>query len=210
MQNKYSVNDIVRIVLKNVIIIVIFAIMGGITFGGIAKYKSRTNTYSSERNILIAHDLSDTSGSNRASLQSTDFKSMQTYITLFKDRDFTTHAYKLLSPNIRKEYSITELQNLVSFLNTPDSLVVKVTVETDSANKSAAISNAFSRAIKKELPKIVPDVGNVNLLSKAKQSEATLKPGPSLKKYLILGIALGTLIGMVISFCLTTWKKILN
>lgn len=210
MQKKYSLQDIVKIVLKNIVVIIIFAIIGGLGFSGLAKYKNRVSSYSSERNVLIAHDLSDTTGSNRAALQTTDFKSVQTHMSLLKDRKFTEQARKLLSKKLRKEYSVEDLQHAVTFKSSPNSLVIEVLSEANSAANSAAITNAFSKAIKNELPNIVPDSGEVTLLAKAKKSDATVKTGPSIKKYLILGVALGTLVGMVIVFCKTTWKKILN
>lgn len=210
MQKKYSLQDIIKIVLKNIVVIIVFAVIGGIGFSGLAKYKNRVSSYSSERNVLIAHDLSNTTGSNRSALQTTDYKSVQTYMSLLKDRKFTEQARKLLSKKLRKEYSVNNLQHAVSFKGSPNSLVIEVSAEADSASKSVAITNAFSKAIKNELPKIVPDSGEVTLLAKARVSDTNVKTGPSIKKYLILGVALGTLVGMIIIFCETTWKKILN
>ena len=56
VENKYSLNDILTIIWKNIIVIISFSIIGGVMFGIYAKHRVNT-TYIAERSILISHNF---------------------------------------------------------------------------------------------------------------------------------------------------------
>ena len=63
--------------------------------------------------------------------------------------------------------------------------------------------------MKDKLPEIDKRAGNVQLLAKSTINSVDSITKPSFKKYVAVGSALGILIGMVIAFSVTTWKKLI-
>ena len=199
-----KVKDIQKIIKNNIIAIICFTIIGGLVGACYAKLNKRT-TYSAQTNILIGHNLSRTNHPN--STVQADLSMMDSYRELLKDKQVLNKARKELPKNIRKDYTAADIEHSLSVDNKPQTLVLNVRVTTSSANDSTSIVNAISKAAQKELPKIKPGIGNVRTLSFAKKNDATSKTSPSIKIYLVLGAALGLLVGMIVSFSLTTLKN---
>ena len=63
VENKYSLNDILTIIWKNIIVIISFSIIGGVMFGIYAKHRVNT-TYIAERSILISHNFENERNAN--------------------------------------------------------------------------------------------------------------------------------------------------
>ena len=75
-------------------------------------------------------------------------------------------------------------------------------------NDSVKIANAVAEAAQTQLPKYSPNNSNVRILTRATRDNVSAKTTPSVKKYVVLGAALGLLVGMILSFSITTWKSI--
>ena len=78
---------------------------------------------------------------------------------------------------------------------------------TKSKYDSVEIANSSAKAFIKELPKVQTGVNNVRIIDKATKLNTTSKTSPSVKKYVAVGIALGGLIGLIISFMFITSKE---
>lgn len=208
MKKQYSIDEILRIVWKNIVVIIVFAIVGAVGLGGIAKMK-KTTTYSAQRNIVISHNLNDSSVEYKNSQLKADLGMIPTYSELVNDQQIMKKAHKLLPKKIRKLYSASELKKIVSEDSKPNSLVITIRATASEPEAATSIVNVTAQAVKNELPKMQDGVGNIQLLSKAPKLSAESKTTPSIKKYAVLGFALGALVGMVIAFGVTTWKKII-
>ena len=121
----------------------------------------------------------------------------------------TSNARKYLSKDIKKEYSSDRIAHIVEANAKPNSLVINISARTDSAKASVEIVNAVSKSMKDKLPEIDKRAGNVQLLAKSTINSVDSITKPSFKKYVAVGSALGILIGMVIAFSVTTWKKLI-
>ena len=62
----------------------------------------------------------------------------------------------------------------------------------------------MGKAFQKKLPQIDKNAGSVSLLSKANEENVDTITKPSAKKYAVVGAALGVLVGMILSFSVTS------
>ena len=79
--------------------------------------------------------------------------------------------------------------------------------EMRTMSSGANIVNATAKAMKEELPQLQPGSGKVTLLQKATVNNTDSKTTPSTKKYVVVGFALGALLGLIIEFVVFTVKN---
>ena len=99
---KYSLNDLIKVIWKNIIVIVIFAIVGGGMFFAFAKHKQKT-TYTAERSIMISHNLNS---KKSVSQVDADLAMIPTYEDMIKGRQITDRTWQILPKNIKKGTSV--------------------------------------------------------------------------------------------------------
>lgn len=199
-----KMNEFKTVIIKNVLFIIIMMILGAVAFGLYAKHKQKT-IYTSDVGVVVGRVSSERVHRNTSVLA--DINMMPTYRDMANDNRITERTYKYLPKKVRKKLTITELSDVINFETHPDSLILHIKATTDSKNNSVNIVNATAKAIKYEFPKVDPEIGTVKVLSKAKSQNTISKTKPSIKKYAILGMALGLLLGMIISFFITSWTK---
>lgn len=205
MNNKQNLKGISKIVFKNLIIIVICVILGGGCAGLYAKHK-QTTTYSARTNIVIGHNLDRNNYRNSTVLS--DLNMMDTYEDQIKDPQVMRRSHALLSKKLRHKYSVKDLTEDIHTSSEDHSLVMEIRATGKSASASTKIANAVAHAFKDEFRSMNPSSAEVKLLAPARESDAVSKTSPSAKKYAVLGAALGALIGMLIAFGWTSYKKI--
>ncbi|WP_242364368.1 capsular biosynthesis protein [Limosilactobacillus antri] len=196
-------NKFTKIIIRNLVVIVVMMIIGALFAGMYAKHKQSTS-YTSESNVIIGHNL--TRNNHRNTNVLADINMMPSYKEMASDSQVLEATRNLLSKKMRSEYSVNELSGVISFRSRPDSLVLNISATTSSKNKSVAIVNAAAKAVKNEFPKMDPGVGSIRILGKAREKNTESTTRPSIKKYVVLGTALGLLLGMIISFSITSWK----
>lgn len=207
MVKTLNLKDILKIIWKNLWIIVLCGIICGGAFGFFAKTRQVT-TYTSSRSMLIGHNLSSVNGRNKAGVLDTDLRMMSTYSELLKDKDVMRAAYSSLPKKIKHQYKLDSFSGLISTKNDPNSLILEISVSTGSEQDSVKIANVVSQTFKEKLPRLIHNPGTIKLLAAADEAETTSTVHPSIKKYAILGLAIGILVGMVIAFSYSTWKTL--
>ena len=203
---KFSIKKLTKRVVNNILLIIICGVVFGVLFGLVAHHKASTN-YNASRAVMVTHNFNRSR--NRSSAVEADQHLVPTYQDILSDNAISKAARKNLPKGIRKEYTTDKINHAVTSSAKGDSLVIVVHAKTDSAKDSVAIVNAVTKAFKTELPKIDAQAGKVHLLSKATEESVISNTRPSAKKYTVLGIGLGILLGMVLSVLLTTWKSFL-
>lgn len=203
-KKKYSLNDILLILWKNIIIIIILAVAFSSMFGIIAKKKQHVS-YTATRNIMITHSL-NTRRSN--SEINSDLTMIPTYAELIQDRPVINEAYSLLTKNQKMNVTHDDIAEAVKTDTKPQSLIISIKATTDNKDKSILIANTTAAAAKNIIPKIQPGSGNIYLYPKATTKNVNVENHSKVKKYTILGAALGALLGMVIAFVITSWKHL--
>lgn len=204
----YSLKQLNGSFVKALVFTIILAIFGGSCMFVYAKHKQQT-TYTAERFVLISHNIKKDTGDHNYPITVADINMMSSYEDIAKNEIVAKGAKRYLPKKISKKYSVNEINNSISAKSRPQSLVLKISAKTDNEKSSIAIVNAVSKSFQKELPKLQPGAGQVHLLAKANKSSVESETTPNKKKYTVAGVALGGLIGIIISFVEITWKKII-
>lgn len=197
---------------KSIVLIIVLALVGGLAMGLFAKHKQQT-TYTASRNVLISHNLSRNPSTvskdgQTISIVNDDQQMMDTYKSIAGDNQVLIAAHKKLPRKLQKKYSVSDLKSDTDASSKQQTLIVKIKAETKSAKDSATIANATAEAFRQELPKIQAGVGHVVPLSKAQAKYADSETQPHAKKYAAVGIVLGGLVGIIISFGVITIKDL--
>lgn len=198
-----------RNIWKSLIIVIVLALLGGGLMGLRAK-KHQSTTYTAKTNIVISHDLNSIhkTSDGQDNVVNADLNMMPTYEEIAKNTTVSKQARQYLSAKIRKDYSTSDINSAIDAKAHPQSLVLTLKATTKSKNDSVAIANASAKAFVKELPKVQPGVGNVKIVNSAEKNDTSSKTSPSIKKHAAVGIALGGLVGLVISFVFITSKEL--
>lgn len=206
MQNtKISLKNISKIIWKNILVIVITTLLFGIAGAMYAKHKQHTD-YISSRNIM-------TSSSYRGAAANEEVQANinlgDTYAKIVESKDVAQVAHRNLPKSIKKEYSVAQISSMVKAHPVMQTTIVKVTVKAKNAKASSKIVNAVTAAAEQQIPKKVPSAGKISLFAKATADDAQSITIPSIKKFTLIGAAVGFLLGMVIAFSVTTWTKLI-
>lgn len=198
---KYSVSEIKKIIGKNLLVIILFGLVFGVAFGLVAKHRQSTD-YIASRNMIVSHSFNK--ATNKSSLVEADRELIPTYQSILKDEAVAKAARQYLPKKIRKDYKADDILESVTSSSKPTSLIITIHAKTDDAKTSIAIVNAMGKAFQKKLPQIDKNAGSVSLLSKANEENVDTITKPSAKKYAVVGAALGVLVGMILSFSVTS------
>ena len=206
MQNtKISLKNISKVIWKNILVIVITTLLLGIAGAMYAKHKQHTD-YISSRNIM-------TSSSYRGAAANEEVQANinlgDTYAKIVESKDVAQVAHRNLPKSIKKEYSVAQISSMVKAHPVMQTTIVKVTVKAENAKASSKIVNAVTAAAEQQIPKKVPSAGKISLFAKATADDAQSITIPSIKKFTLIGAAVGFLLGMVIAFSVTTWTKLI-
>lgn len=203
MNRQYSVDDMSKIVKRNILIIVVLMILGGLCAGLYAK-KKQVTTYSAKSLVMVGQNLNHTDYKNSA--VQAEMGMMKSYEEVVESDKTISLAHQNLSKHDRKNISESKLKSDISANSHPNSVVLTVTASTDNKSNAVKMANAVAKASVGQIEKYSPLSSNARVLSTANKKTVTSKTHPSAKKYAVLGAALGILIGMIVSFSLTTWK----
>ena len=196
---KITIGNFNQIIIRNIVIILVLTLIGALSAGLYARHK-RITFFTAESSVILNIKVTQTDYKNAAMMAEKGM--MHSYEEILNNQETMKKAEKYLPANLRKNYSDGQLASAVSINSAPDSLVLKITARTTQENDSVKIANAVAEAAQTQLPKYV------RILTRATQDNVSAKTTPSVKKYVVLGAALGLLVGMILSFSITTWKSI--
>lgn len=202
--NKFTVGKFSRIIVKNIIVILVLTIIGGLGAGLYAKHKKQTFYYANS-SVLVNANLNRTDYKNSAVMAEKGM--MKTYEKITGNQETMKVAKKYLPHKISKAYSTDKMSSAVNVNSAPDSLILSISAKTDKSGDSVKIANAVAKAAQTQLPKYSPNHSQVKILTRANSNNVDSNTTPSTKKYAVLGAALGLLVGMILSFSVTTWKN---
>ena len=194
---------------KAAVFTVIMALLGGAGMFVVAKHKQHIS-YTAERFVVISHPITTQTATSASPITNTDQQMMLTYEEIANDPMVAKAARKHLTKSQRKEYSADQISQDLDAKAKPQSLALRLKVTTNSPKNAAALVNAAAEGLKETLPKIQPGAGNVKLLAKATEDNVELNKSTNVKKYTAAGLALGGLVGIVISFVVITWRRVLK
>lgn len=203
MEKQYSVSQLSKIIKKNLLIIFILMIFGAL-FAGLYAKKKQTTTYTAASNVMVGERLDNVDYKNSA--VQAELSMMKSYEKVVESDKTMEIAHHSLNKSERKNIPIKNFDRGISANSHPDSLVLTISATSNKDTKSIKMVNAVADASVRQIEKYSPLSTKVHVISKASKKNVESKTHPSIKKYIILGAALGILVGMIISFSLTTWK----
>lgn len=206
---EYQLKDVKASFVKAAVFTVIMALLGGAGMFVVAKHKQHIS-YTAERFVVISHPITTQTATSASPITNTDQQMMLTYEEVANDPMVAKAARKHLTKSQRKEYSADQISQDLDAKAKPQSLALRLKVTTNSPKNAAALVNAAAEGLKETLPKIQPGAGNVKLLAKATEDNVELNKSTNVKKYAAAGLALGGLVGIVISFVVITWRRVLK
>ena len=184
MQNKkISLKNISKVVWHNITIIVISTLIFGLAGGLYAKHKRHTD-YVSTRTMMTGRSYRGSAANEEVQA---DINMGKTYAEIVESDNVAQAAHRKLPKNIRKQYSTDQISSMVKAHPIMQTTMVKVSVKAGTAKASSSIVNSVTE----------------------KAADAQSITSPSIKKYALIGAAVGFLLGMVVSFSITTWTKII-
>ncbi|MCI6852763.1 MULTISPECIES: YveK family protein [Limosilactobacillus] len=204
MSNKQKTKDIYKIIIKNCLLIIIFTLGFGV-FGYFYAQHKQSTVYKTTQNVIINHSYTGESANDEVQA---DLSLTKTYQEIIKSDDVVRKAKEYLPNELRKKYSVNDIAKMTSAQVIPSTTMIEISASSPSANTSAQLTNAIVRAAEKEVPSKIPS-GSIKSVSKSDKDDAKSITSPSRKKYTVLGLAVGFLLGMVVSFSITTWTKLI-
>lgn len=210
---QYTPANLVKTFWKSILCIIVLAILGGGCMGLLAKHK-QTTSYTSTQSVLISHNveqgINNSNNGNQDPLTVADMNMMKTYSQIAESPNLIADAHHNLPSKIKKQYSINSMTNAISAKTRDQSLVLTISAKSSNKRASMEMSNAVVNSLQKNLSKFQPGAGEVHVLTKKSSRNVTSETTPHLKKYIAVGIALGGMVGIIISFVSITLKDLMN
>ena len=203
--NKISLKNISKVIWHNIIIIIITTLFFGLVGGLYAKHKQHTD-YISTRSMMTERSYKGASANEEVQA---DINLGDTYAKIIESKDVAQAAHKNLPKDIRKKYSIKQLSSMIKAHPVMQTTIVKVSAKAGTAKEASTIVNAVTSAAAKQIPNKVPSARKVSLFAKETANDAQSVTTPSVKKFILIGAAVGFLLGMVLAFSFTTWTKLI-
>lgn len=204
MVRQYTIRDINSVIKRNIIIIVILTMVGALCACLYAK-KKQVTTYTAKSSVIVGQNLTNVNYKNSA--VQAELGMMKSYEEVTESDSTLLIAHRNLSKHDKKLISEDDLSSDVTVNSHPNSVVLSIMATSSNRSKSVKMANAVAKASVSQIKKYSPVDSQVKIMSIARKKGAVSHTHPSVKKYTVLGAAIGLLIGMIASFSITTWKN---
>src|SRR5699024_8624199 len=109
-----------------------------------------------------------------------------------------TPVLQILKKSDNYQNGIGKLQSSISIQNQTNSQVISVTVKDDNPYTAADIANTVGEVFKSKIKKMMK-INNVTIVSRAVPQTTPVSPNKKLN--ILVGLFMGLIIGIFISFC---------
>ncbi|MHC5251463.1 YveK family protein [Listeria kieliensis] len=158
--------------------------------------------YQKDTQILVNQsDRASKNSSVDSQMVQADLQLVDTYSTIIT----SPRILNKVQQNIKGQYDIQELAEMIQVKNTANSQVIDISVQNPDPKVAAEITNETARIFKKETPDIMK-INNVTTLSEAQFTgvEAPIKPQKALM------MILAFFIGVLLAFCFIFIRLLLD
>lgn len=206
MQNdKINLKNVSKIVWHNIIVIAVATLLFGVIGGLYAKHKQHTD-YVSTRSLITGRSYKGPAANEEVQA---DINLGDTYAKIIESKNVVQSAHQDLPKSIKKKYSTKQLSSMVKAHPVVQTTIVKASVKAETAKESSTIVNAITDAAAKQIPKEIPSAEKISPFARETADDAQSITTPSIKKFTLIGAAVGFLLGMVVAFSVTTWTKLI-
>lgn len=196
MKINYSISDLWKIFWHNIIIV----ILSGILFGG-ATYlffsHHQTATYTAQRTITVYH-TGDVA--KEANLIQADVLSMNTYASVINDPVVMTHVYNDMKATKNFSYTKKNITKQIVVVPAPNSASMTINASANNSAIAIKMANVTAEVAKDTLPQYIKHSAKIRLLANANQRAVSKTVTPNVKKLSIYGLAVGIILGALLSF----------
>lgn len=196
------------VVIRCILITIVLALISGGAMFALVKHRQQ-NMFEARRSVIISHDIKAVKDNENDQYDPSDLSMMPTYRKVAEDPMVAKAARHYLPHKLQKKYSADDISQLVDTHSSPQSLVLELSVTTGNKADSAKLVNAVAKGFKETLPDIQPGAGTVRLLAPATKKNTSNRAVSHTKKYVMVGLAFGALLGLIISFFYVTWLKLI-
>ncbi|MFC4760741.1 YveK family protein [Fructobacillus durionis] len=187
---EFSFTDLMKRFWKYSWVIVLFMIIFAGAAFSYAKFSKTITNYSATRLVLMAKNNTDVKDPN--SRYSADKSLITTYQKLAQDDAIVSAVQKELPFNMKKN----EITSAISVENPSDTLMLSFKATAPTQYKAKTLVNTYANVYSTVGPKLYPDMGQPDLLSKATSSDVTQSGFKSGKKLAVFGAFAGLVISM--------------
>lgn len=192
MKEEYDISELLDILKKNIVLIISLGLVG-IILSSVYTMFIVTPQYSATTQLLV-----NQKNSEGATFEATDItKNLQminTYTELIKGPAILNGVKEELGTDL----SINQLGNKISITSPEGALVFQVTVTDSDPYSAAELANAIASTFQSDIGDIMNTVDNVAITYNAVPNLSPVSPNIPLN--LIIGLLLGAIVGVGISF----------
>lgn len=192
MEEEYDISELLNVLKKNIVMIISLGLIG-LILSSVYTLFIVTPQYSASTQLLVNEKNSDGS-----SIEATDItKNLQminTYTELIKGPAILNGVQESLDSGLTTK----QLGDKISITSPEGALVFLVTVTDSDPYKAAEIANAVAGTFQNEIGTIMNSIDNVAITYKAVPNVNPISPNIPLN--LIIGLLVGGIIGVGISF----------
>lgn len=178
-----------RLILSSTVVCTLLAVI--VTFFLI------TPQYSASTELLVNRKQSTDAGAQWNQVQ-TDVQMINTYKDLITKPVIMDSVAKKINKSNNQKLDDTTIAEMISVSNNQNSQVFSITAKADNAYTAADIANTTAQTFQKKAPKIMSGTDNVSIISEAKPDLTPVSPKKKLN--VLIGLALGILLGVGIAF----------
>lgn len=189
-----DLRHLIMILKNNIVSIISWAILGAVIALGVV-FLFIEPKYSSNVDILVNQKANNAQVQYAA--QQADLQAINTYKDVLTKPIILTSVLNEVKRTDNYQGNIGDLENSIKVTNQTNSQVITVTVTDKNAYIAADIANTIGKVFTKKVKKMM-QVDNVTIVSKAKVN--TNPVSPNKKLFILVGLMLGGLIGIVIAF----------
>lgn len=187
-----SFKDILKIIKKNLIFIVVTALIFSVCSFFITKFFI-PKTYTSSVKLYVETATDTTNSYNALSSVNYAKSLVATYIQMLQTNNF----YSAVSKELNEKYSSAELSGKISFRSIEDTEVFEATVVAASPTDAKNIADAVSAAAP-------ATIGHLNDNAELKIVDSASMPGgpssPDVKRNILLAFAAGLFLSLIFAF----------
>lgn len=199
-----NIFELITLFKKNIVLISICSIIGGLGMGLYARF-AVTPQYASSAQLLVAQDPIDVGSGNSYAQAANSIRTNLEMIPTYRDILYGVPVLGKVSDTFDNKYSAADLKNRLSFVQTEDSQAFVVNLRMDDAEEAQAVLEEITTVFSQTLQDIYSEgFGKVVILSPASYNAS--KVSPSIVKNVVSGI----LAGVFLSFGFIIFRNLFD
>lgn len=203
MEEVISLQEIILILRKRILLILSMTILGVIVLAGFTFFLV-TPKYGTDVQLVVQSNQENATGNNLQSDLTGNVMMVNTYKDLIKSDIVLDQVASELAMEKGGQYTLSELDQMINVTQSQNSQMFSINVVSRSAKEAMDIANKTAMIFKEKAVEILK-VDKVSIISLAKLKEKPVSPNKQLN--LIIGAAIGFIMGALLTFLIEFLDK---